>query len=468
MIFNRLPYQDLIHDHLVERDRAALFAGIGLGKTASTLSAFQTLRAEGAVRSMLVVAPMRVANLTWPNEIRKWDAFAGLKVERLRDVNDKPSGKAHVYLTNYDRLLKTVRKPIPNTNPQEYEYESVPRLSDLSFCDVVCFDELTRAKNPASAQINALRPLLRDHRRWGLTGTPRPNSLLELFAQVRLLDDGKRLSPSFAAFRDTYFDAEDYNGYNYVPKPGAEEKIYRKIHDLALTLKSSDYLDIPDTVEEDINVPLPKAAHAVYRQLERELMVLVNEKEVNAVNAAVLVGKLLQICGGAVYSTHETGRSVVPIHDAKLGALKRLLVDLNGESAIIFCNFVHERERILAAVEGAVSAADFKGDLEDAWNSKRIKYLVADPRSMGHGLNLQAGGRNTIWFSPNHSRELYDQANGRTARKGQLDVPRVYRITCPGTIDDCVIETLRERGDEQASMMTILSNFRQQGLAFAA
>jgi SNF2 family DNA or RNA helicase len=460
MQFNRLPYQDLIHDHLVNRERAGLFAGIGLGKTASTLSAFRTLRAEGAVRSMLVIAPMRVANLTWPNELRKWDQFAGLKVERLRDVNDKPSGKAHVYLTNFDRLLKTFKKG--------EEYESVPRLTDLSFCDLVCFDELTRAKNPASAQINALRPLLRNHRRWGLTGTPRPNSLLELFAQIRLLDDGKRLSPSFAAFRDAYFDAEDYNGYNYVPKPGAEEKIYRKIHDLVLTLKSSDYLDIPDTIEEDVNVPLPKAAHAVYRQLERELMVLVNEKEVNAVNAAVLVGKLLQICGGAVYSTHETGRSVVPIHDAKINALKRLLGDIDNESAIIFCNFVHERERILAAVPGAVSASDFKGDLEDAWNSKRIKYLVADPRSMGHGMNLQTGGRNTIWFSPNHSRELYDQANGRTARKGQLDVPRVYRLVCPGTIDDCVIETLRERGSEQASMMSILTNFRQQGLAFAA
>lgn len=458
MNFTRLPYQDQMHDHLVERDRAALFCGIGLSKTAATLSAFRTLVGEGAAKSMLVVAPKRVANLTWPNEINKWDSFKGFTIERLRDVGDKPSGKAQIYFTSYDRLLKTVKKG--------NDYESVPRYTDLSFCDVVCFDELTRAKNPSSGQINALRPLLTSHRRWGLTGTPRPNSLLELFAQIRLLDDGKRLSPSFTAFRDAYFDPEDYNGYNYIPKPGAEEKIYQKIHDLVLTMKSSDYLDIADTVEEDVEVPLPKQAHAIYKELERELMVLVEGKEVNAVNAAVLVGKLLQITGGAVYSTTDDVRSVVPIHDAKVNALKRLLVDLNGESAIIFTNFVHERQRILAAIPGAVDASTFKGDIEDAWNSGRVKYLVADPRSLGHGMNLQEGGRNTIWFSPTYSRELFDQANGRIARKGQILVPRVFRLVASGTIDDVAIETLRTRGDEQTTMMTMLTHFRTQGLCF--
>jgi len=458
MNFVRQPYQELIHDHLVNHDRAGALVGIGLGKTASTLSAFRTLVGEGAAKAMLVVAPKRVANLTWPNEIAKWDSFKHFKIERLRDVNDKPSGKAQIYLTSYERLLKTVKKG--------QDYESVPRYSDLSFCDTVVFDELTRAKNPSSAQINALRPLLTTHRRWGLTGTPRPNSLLELFAQIRLLDDGKRLSPSFTAFRDAYFVAEDYNGYNYVPKPGAEEKIYQKIHDLVITMRSSDYLDIADTIEEDVEVSLPKSAHAVYKELERELMVLVNEKEVNAVNAAVLSGKLLQITGGAVYSSTDDIRTVVPIHDAKINALKRTVVDFQGESALIACNYIHERERICAALPGAVDASKFKGDIEDAWNSKRIKYLVADPRSLGHGLNLQAGGRNVVWFSPTYSRELFDQFNGRVARKGQKDVPRIYRIICSGTIDDAVIETLRERGDNQTAMMKMLTHFRTLGLCF--
>jgi len=457
MNFVREPYQDLIHDHLVSHSRAGLFAGIGLGKTASTLSAFRTLLADGAVKSMLVIAPMRVANLTWPNEIKKWDQFHGLKVERLRDVGDKPSGKAQVYLTNYERLLKTVTTG--------GERETLPRLESLDFCDLVVFDELTKAKNPMSAQIKALRPLLKHQRRWGLTGTPRPNTLLDLFAQVRLLDDGKRLSPSFASFRSTYFDG-DFMGYNYTPKAGAEEAVYKKIHDLVLTLRSSDHLDIADTIEEDVEVALPECAKKVYKELERDLMTLLNGTEVVAINAAVLVGKLLQVTSGAVYSTDaENVRTVNHVHDDKLKALVKLRARI-GENAIIFCNHIHERTRILTGLPGSIDAHTFKGDIEDAWNSGKIKHLVADPRGLGHGLNLQTGGRNTIWFSPCHSRELYDQANGRTARKGQKDVPRVYRLLCPGTIDDATVETLRTRGDAQSAMMTLLSNFRLQGLAF--
>ena len=443
-----MHHQDLLHDHLVANERAAGFCGIGLGKTATTLDAFRTLVAEGAAKAMLVVAPMRVANLTWPNEIAKWDQFRGFRTEHLRHRGDKPSGKAQIYFTNYERLGK---------------------LSSLKFCDTIVFDELTRAKSPKSERINALRPLLRaGQRRWGLTGTPRPNSLLELFAQVRLLDDGKRLTPSFTAFQQTYFTPEDYNQYRWGPKPDAERKVYEKIHDLVITLRSSDYLDIADTVVEDIEVPLPQEARAVYKELEKELMVMLkDEEELVAVNAAVLVNKLLQVCSGAVYVTKEgtPGRTVARIHDARLDALAALLKRTN-ESALIACNFIHERERICALLPGAVDAHTFKGDIEDAWNSGRIRYLVADPRGLGHGLNLQQGGRDTVWFSPCWSRELYDQFNGRVARKGQDRVPRVFRLTSPGTIDDAVLETLRTRGDAQGAMMALLTNFRQQGLAF--
>lgn len=462
MIFRREPYQDLMHDHLVNHERAGALCGIGLGKTATTLDAFKTLLCDGASKAMLVVAPMRVANLTWPNEVKKWDFSKHLKVERLRDVDDKPSGKAHIYLTNYQRLLKTVRT---GTAPN-YEYESKPRFQDLSFCDTVVFDEITRAKNPQSAEIAAIRPLLNGHRRWGLTGTPRPNSILELFAQVRLLDDGKRLGPSFDLFRKTWCEPEDWNEYKWLPKPDSEKRIYEKIHDLVITLKSSDYLDLPDTVVEDVEVALPKAAHDIYRELERELLILIEGKEVIALNAAVLVNKLLQVCGGAVYSSGEAERSVVDIHAAKIGALKKLLLDRPGEHAIIACNYIHERDRVCAAIPGAVDAHKFKGDLEDAWNSGKIAHLVCDPRGLGHGLNLQKGGRWTIWFSPCWSRESYDQLNGRTARKGQEKAPIVSRIITSGTMDDCVIESLRERGDAQSEMMNVLSNFRLQGLTF--
>jgi len=446
MRFVREPYQDLMHDFLVDRRRAGAFAGIGLGKTATTISACRTAVGEGDFKAALVVAPMRVANLTWPNELKKWDQFRDFRYEHLRNNGDRPTGKSQFYFTNYERLQK---------------------IQDLSFCSHVIFDELTKAKSHKSERINYIRPLFRDHVRWGLTGTPRPNSLLELFAQVRLLDDGKRLSPSFTAFRDAYFEPEDWNEYKYLPKEGAAETIYRKIHDLVITLRSSDYLDIPDTVVEDIEVPLPKSAHGIYRQLERELLALLEDgTEVVAINAAVLVNKLLQVCSGAVYTVKDELRSVSDLHDAKVKALAKLLVD-TGESAIIASNFIHERQRICAAIPGAVDAHTFKGDIEDAWNSGRIGHLVADPRGLGHGLNLQRGGRDTVWFSPCHSRELYDQFNGRTARKGQEKAPRVFRLTCPGTIDDAVIESLRVRGDEQTEMLAVLTNFRNQGLVFS-
>jgi SNF2 family DNA or RNA helicase len=458
MIFNPLPQQHLIREFLLPRARAGVFAGIGLSKTASTLWAFNTLHQLGESKAMLVVAPMRVANLTWPNEIEKWQFSQGLRYERLRENGDMPSGKADIYLTSYERLLKRVKKGD--------DWVSVPRYPDLSFCDTVVFDELTRAKNPSSDQINSFRPALKNQRRWGLTGTPRPNSLLELFAQVRLLDDGKRLGPSYDQFKKIWFEPEDWNEYKWNPKPDAERRIYERIHDLVITLKSSDYLDIPDTIVEDIEVALPQAAHGIYKQLERELMILLQGKEVVAVNAAVLVNKLLQICGGAIYATDDAGeRSVIDIHQSKIVALKRLLLDLK-EPALIACNYIHERERICRAIPDAVDASKFKGDIEDAWNSGRIKYLVADPRSLGHGLNLQEGGRNTVWFSPCWSRELFDQLNGRLARKGQEKVPRIYRILCPGTMDDAVVESLRERGDAQTEMMTVLTNFRKQGLTF--
>lgn len=431
------PHQTLLTDFLTARPRAGGFASPGLGKSAATLHAFQTLMADGVARAMLVVAPLRVATLTWPNEIAKWDFSRDWRVENLR--RSPSSGKAHISTVNY---------------------ESLHKLDSLDKFDVIVFDELTRAKNHTSKRINALRKLLRPHhQRWGLTGTPRPNSLLEIFAQIRLLDDGKRLGPSYHSFRQAWFKPTDYMEYNWVPREGSEKAIYDKIADLTITLRASDYLDIPDTIVEDVDVALPDEAQKAYKELERDLVVYLNKDDtVVAPNAAVLVGKLLQLTGGQIYD--ET-RNVVPVHDAKIKALREVCKSLGSERAIIYTNFIHERERVVASLPGAVDAAKFKGDIEDAWNSGKLRWLVADPRSLGHGLNLQVGGRNVIWYSPNHSRELYDQANARLARKGQTDTPRIFRLLCPGTVDDAVVETLRNRGDAQGEMMEILTNYRR-------
>lgn len=435
MIFTPEPYQSHIRDFLLASPRAYLLAGMGLGKTASTLSALYELFRDGDIRSALIVAPVRVARLTWPNEVRKWDQFRWMKTEIL--TGQAPSGHAQLYLINYERLHQ---------------------LKHLRFCDVVVFDEITRAKNPKSKRIKAFSPLLKHHRRWGLTGTPRPNSLMELFGQVRLLDDGQRLGRSFAQFRDTWFTPTDYMKYNWVPKPGAEETIYKRVADISLTLRSSDYLDIADTVVEDIEVTLPDSATELYETLEKELLVLVNDSEIVAPSAATLVNKLLQVCGGSVYD--ETGKTVA-IHDAKIAALKKLLgkPSAHGERTIVFTNYIHERERVVAAT-GGTDASKVKGDIESGWNNGSLRSpLVADPRSLGHGLNLQSGHA-VVWYSPTWSREQYDQANARVARKGQTEVPLVYRLIAKDTIDEAVVETLREKGDGQAQMLSLLRNLQ--------
>lgn len=436
MIFTPEPYQQEFIDFLLTRQRAAGFLSPGLGKTASTLSALNTKFLDGEIRAALVIAPLRVANLTWPNEIAKWDQFRWMRHESLRKHG--PSGKSHIYLVNY---------------------ESLPKLKSLDFCDVVILDELTRAKNPKSTRIKHLDKLLTKQERWGLTGTPRPNSLLELFAQVRILDGGARLGRSFNQFRETYFYPTDYMRYNWLPKPGAEEKVYARIADLSLTMRASDYLDIPDTIVEDIEVALPDTAQKAYRELEKELLLTIRGKDVVAQTAATLVNKLLQITGGYVYSEE---RESVMVHEAKVARLKKL-VESVGENVIIFTNYRHERAAVVKAL-GATDAEGVKGDLETQWNRGQLPRLVADPRSLGHGLNLQEGGRTIIWYSQTWSRELYDQAIARVARKGQGKQPMVYRLICPGTIDDAVVETLRTRGESQSVMMDLMRNFEKQCL----
>lgn len=434
MIFAPEPYQEVARQFLLAHDRSYLSVGLGLGKTASTLSAINSLFLEGEIRAALVIAPKRVARVTWPNEIAKWDQFRWMKTEILE--GQKPSGKAQIYLINYDRLQQ---------------------LEDLKFCDVVVFDEITKLKNHASKRAKALRPKLKHHRRWALTGTPRPNSLMELFGQIRMLDDGKRLGAAFTSFRDCYFYPTDYMRYNWAPKPQSEDKIYQRIADITLTLRSSDYLNVPDTVLTDIEVPLPQSVEDAYGELEKQFLLLTKDGEVVARNAATLVGKLHQICGGAVYNDDKT---LTELHTAKIEVLGKLVMQI-GEPVLVACNYIHERERICAAIPFAVDASKVKGDIETIWNTGTVAALVCDPRSLGHGLNLQQGGRTVIWYSPTWSRENYDQFNARVARKGQDKVPQIYRLICPRTVDEAIIETLRERGDQQQAMLQVMSNYRK-------
>lgn len=430
--FTPLPYQSRVVNFFQDHDRAAGFIPMGGGKTSCTLSALRRKLLTGEVRSALIVAPLRVACLTWPNEIAKWKDFSCFRVKSLRDHKPKD---AEIYTINYESLTK---------------------LPNLDFCDVVIMDELTKLKSNSSKRRKHLSKLFKHHKRWGLTGTPRSNSLLNLWGQISILDDGQRLGRTYTAFRDRWFTS-DYMGFKWTPKPNAEEEIYDRIADLQMTL-SPEEVGQPNMVVEDIDIALPDEAKAMYRELERELLLMCEAGDVVALNAAALTNKLLQMAAGMVYAED---RGVVPVHTAKLDALKALLKQLGTERTLIATNYIHEREMVCKAIPGAVNASHFKGDIEDAWNSGKLRHLVADPRSLGHGLNLQEGGSTVIWFSPTWDYELYDQFNRRIARRGQKNQTVIYRLLCSGTVDDVVIETLRERTNKQSAMMTLLANLKR-------
>lgn len=448
--------QNLADWHLQEHDEAALFMGCGLGKTATVLHRLSEMFDDGACRGALVVAPLRVANLTWPAEVAKWDQTRHLRVANLRTkkgVEAFRRGSAELYVTNYERL--------PHLRELLMEKRAGAPI------DTVVWDELTKAKNHNSTRINGVRKWVRKvcRRHWGLTGTPAPNSLLELFAQIRLLDGGKRLGPEFTAHRDAFFEPADWNQYHWVPVEGARERIYRQIGDMALTLKSSDWLDIPDVIQEDVELALPREAQKHYGAMEKELITYLDGGEtIVANNAAVLVGKLLQITSGAVY---DEQRRAHEIHTGKLEALGKVLEGIGREQVLLLYQYEHELGRIQRAFPRVVAFRDARTHrqqeaLVEQWNAGAVGVLAAHPNSLAHGLNMQDGGSTVVWFTLPWSPEVYEQAYRRVARRGQDAVTRIYRLVTRGTMDEVVAEALRSKDDEQAALLDALHVWRQQ------
>ena len=435
--------------------------GCGLGKTATCLDVIADKKLEGDIKGVLVVAPLRVCNLTWANEIEKWDNMSFLKIANLRTGagwRTLMRQEADIYTINYEALPKFVK-----------EYCFNRRATDYGF-NCVIFDELTKAKNPKSKRINGFRHYAQKMEYiWGLTGTPAPNSLMDLFAQMRLLDDGKHLGKSFTGFKQQYFHATDYQQYRWEPNDGARERIYKHIAPIALTLRSSDWLNIPDVEEEDISVTLPTPARSIYDRLAKELFIKLTETEnIDAVNAAVLLNKLLQVCGGAVYTGDgiETPKVISEIHDAKIKALRTLFNQDKKSPLLVGYAFKHECDRIAAAFPQAVRFDEYKGeaaqkDLLARWNAGKIPMLLAHPASAGHGLNMQEGGSRLAWFSLTWSRELYDQFIARIARQGQDEITRVFRLICKDSADEAVAETLRNKEKEQGALLSALTNFQK-------
>lgn len=445
-------YQWQIIDWLCEHPSSMLNVGMGLGKTASTLEASRLLLWSEEIRGVLIVAPMRVATITWPSEIEEWENFKDLSYVVLRDEDTMWEalmlGGYDIYITNYEQLPKLCKVF------HELRIEKPP-------FDVVAWDESTKAKNHQSKRINKFRSVIRKYldRHWALTGTMTPNCVSEVFAQMRLIDNGERLGKFVTAFTQAHFYFPNpYNPYQKELKPGAKESILKKISDITLTLRTEDHLDIAPMVVQDVEVPLPREARKSYNTLEKDLILMLeDESAIVANNAAILVGKLQQITAGAVY---DAERNVKVLHEAKLKALEKLVDDML-EPVVIMSSYVHERQMIL---DRFPEAETFGKDTVERWNDRDIPILVANHASMSHGLNLQKGGRDVIWNTVCPSNEAYGQTNGRFWRRGQERQVRVTRLICPKTVDEVAVATVERRGADQEQLVRSLLMYKKHRL----
>lgn len=442
MNFSPLPQQRIMIDAMTSRPINALFADPGLGKTGSVLAAMDHLLTSGASKGALIVAPKRVATMTWPDELEKWTNFSWMRMANLRTpegILAWERGSADLYVINYDMLPKFI--------PNYLASKKVPPV------DTVVWDEISKMKS-GGKWCKAFTPhYLKFERHVGLTGTPAPNSYLDLFHQIKTLDGGARLGRSMAQFKSRFFDS-DYMGWTHTIKPHGKAAIEKLIGDITTVLSAADYLHIPPTDVEDVDIELSSEVTKHYRTMERQLLLELKDVTIVSVNAAVLTGKLLQITSGAVY---DDDRVVTYFHWQKIEALKKLSAKLK-KPLLVATSFIHERDRIVQRVPGAEV---FREDRLDAWNAGKIPVWVADPRSVGHGLNLQAGGDTVVWFTPTYSRELYDQMNARLARHGQENRTTVIRLIAKNTIDEAVVETLRNKGDQQSGLKTALKNLQR-------
>lgn len=457
MIYEPVEPQRIIDAHLQKNDNALVFVGMGIGKSAAMLNHLSNLFLCAEASAALIIAPLRVSVLTWPLECQQWDQFRWMKMVSLRtDAGQRAflNGTAHIYTINFESIPLLV--------------SLVERRRGTIPYDVLVVDESTKAKNPSSKRINLYRRKVpRPKRNYALTGTPMPNSWLDLFAQVRLIDDGERLGKSYTEFKKTYFYGSEQPFAPWKPKAGTTKLLEEKISDITVTLKSSDWLDIPDTVIEDVEVHFPKELRERYEKLESDLVIELKKDHVmNVANAASLVTKLLQFTSGHMY---DDERTVHPIHNLKFDALRKIA---KAEKSPLFVAYMfrHEEQRLRENFPEAKFFSDAKNATTQTamlkeWNAGKIPMLCSHPASVGHGLNLQHGGNALAWISLTYSREYYEQMICRFARRGQANVVRVYRLMAPGTVDDAVATALSAKAENEArliSALQMLESFRNQ------
>jgi SNF2 family DNA or RNA helicase len=423
---NLHDYQNRAVDFILNKKRVFLMLEMGLGKTVSTLTAASDIIDSFAANRVLVIAPLRVANSVWFNEVNQWAHLEHLKVARATGSEKQRIGAL------------TVSSDIVCINRENVKWLVEYYGKHWPF-DFVVIDESSSFKNQSSQRFKALKKVIpyTEHMVL-LTGTPSPNGLLDLWPQCYLIDQGEALGKTVTNYKKRFFES-DYMGYSFTPRDGSDEKIHSLIKPYTLSMKAEDYLELPERIDSTINVTLPKKVVSDYRKFERELLAEIDGEEIEAVSAAALAGKLLQWCNGAIY-TDEKG-SWAKVHDEKIKALEEL-VDCNDEPMLVAYNFKSDLARIKKAFPDAVEL-DKSNETIAKWNRGEIKMLLAHPASAGHGLNLQKGGSLAVWFGLNWSLELYQQFNARLYRQGQTKPTRIIHIIA--TSDDNKSKFLDER-----------------------
>lgn len=430
-------YQSFATDYIEHHPISALLIDMGLGKTVITLTAlFDLLFDSFEIHKVLVVAPLRVGLISWPDELKKWEHLhflkssivIGTETERLKALK----AKADIYIINRENLEWLVMK-----SGCKFDF------------DTVVIDELSSFKNGRSKRHKALmqvRPYVK--RIIGLTGTPAGNGLMDLWAEFKVLDYGSRLGRFITRYREEYFIPDKRNGmvvFSYKPQYGAEARIYSKISDITISMKAIDHLKMPDLIEVERQVELSDAEKAVYKELVDEMVLELKDKEITSANAAVLTGKLLQIANGAIYT--DSGE-VVEIHDRKLDELEDIIEAANGKPLLVAYWFQHDLERIKKRLDklGVIYKTLDKPDNIRRWNNKELEVGLIHPASAGHGLNLQSGGNTIVWFGLTWSLELYQQTVARLYRQGQTSGSVVVmHIVSKGTMDELVLKALKEK-----------------------
>lgn len=432
-------YQNYAKDFILAHKVSALFLDCGLGKTITTLTAINELMYDSfEISKVLIIAPLRVAQSTWKDEIEKWDHLnllrysivVGDEKERLKALKQN----SDIYIINRENVDWLVTKS----------------GIDFNF-DMLVIDELSSFKSNTSKRFKSLlkiRPFF--ERVVGLTGTPSSNGLMDLWAEFRVLDLGERLGRYITHYRNEYFLPDKRNGaviFSYKPQSNAEERIYRRLADMTISMKSTEYLKMPELILNELEINLDEKDQMKYKKFKKEMVMTIQEKEIDAINAASLSNKLIQLANGSIY---DEDKKFYEVHNKKLDKLEEIIESANGKPVLVAYWFKADKERIEKRfkVREIKTADDIK-----QWNMGMINLALIHPASAGHGLNLQSGGSTLVWFSLTWSLELYQQTNARLYRQGQKDTVVIHHLITKNTIDEDIMKSLKRKDKTQEALM---------------